>query len=77
MSGDIIERQRVGEAALQVFADMLQPVILRTGKQPVQLPDNRLEKRQAIALGSVLAKVSVYPTEKLGYTPFGIPQAKR
>jgi hypothetical protein len=77
MWGDIIERQRVGEAALQVFADMLEPGILRTGKQPAQFPDDRLEKRQAIAPGSVFAKVPVYPTEKLEHASLGIPQAKR
>jgi hypothetical protein len=56
---------------------MLEPVILWTGKLPAQFPDDRVEKREAIALGPVFAKVPVYPTEKLEQASLGIPQAKR
>jgi len=56
MAGDVVERERVGEAGLQVFADTLEPGIFRAGKQPAQLPDHHVEKREAICCGPAFAK---------------------
>jgi len=55
---------------------MLQPDIPRAGKQPVQLPDDRFEKRQAIVFGAVLAQVPVHPAKKLNHASLRVLHPK-